>query len=195
MAEVSHKIALGSLLLDFTDDKSALVKAMACCLMTPSHYLIQCWQSSMSPYGITSPQWVNIPNWHFRISWCVGCYFVMVIASWHHGWHHVLFQTKVSNFRLNSASTVASHDMEIVNTVSWVSNGPYYRLELPNHGINPHILMGSGLNTLRARKMAAIFQTTFSNVFSRIKIFKLQLEFHWSLFLRVQLTIFQHWFR
>ena len=40
-----------------------------------------------------------------------------------------------------------------------------------------------------------ISQTTFSNVFSSMKMFKFRLKFHWSLFPRVQLTIFQHWFR
>ena len=44
-------------------------------------------------------------------------------------------------------------------------------------------------------KMAAIFQTAFSNAFSWMKMFEFRLKFHWSLFLRVQLTIFQHWFR
>ena len=44
-------------------------------------------------------------------------------------------------------------------------------------------------------KMAAISQTTFSNAFSSMKIFESWFKFHWSLFLRVQLTIFQHWFR
>ena len=44
-------------------------------------------------------------------------------------------------------------------------------------------------------KMAAIFQTTFSNAFSWMKIYEFQLMFHWSLFLRVELTIFQHWLR
>ena len=43
--------------------------------------------------------------------------------------------------------------------------------------------------------MAAIFQTTFSNAFSWMKMFKFRLRFHWRLFPRVQLTIFQHWFR
>ena len=32
---------------------------MAWCLQTISHYLNQCWHSSMSPYGIAGPQWVN----------------------------------------------------------------------------------------------------------------------------------------
>ena len=44
-------------------------------------------------------------------------------------------------------------------------------------------------------KMAGIFQTTFSNVFSWMKIFEFRLEFHWSLFVRFQLTINQHWSR
>ena len=44
-------------------------------------------------------------------------------------------------------------------------------------------------------KMAAILQTSFSNAFSWMKMFDFQLKFHGRLFLRVQLTIFQHWFR
>ena len=44
-------------------------------------------------------------------------------------------------------------------------------------------------------KMDAISQTTLSNAFLYMKMLKFWLKFHWSLFLRVQLTIFQHWFR
>ena len=44
-------------------------------------------------------------------------------------------------------------------------------------------------------KMAAIFQTTFSNGFSLMKMYEFRLKFHWSLFPRVQLAIYQHWFR
>ena len=40
-----------------------------------------------------------------------------------------------------------------------------------------------------------ISQTIFSNVFTSMKMFEFRLKFHWSLFPRVQLTIFQHWFR
>ena len=43
-------------------------------------------------------------------------------------------------------------------------------------------------------KTAAISQTTLSIAFSWMKMLELRLNFHWSLFLRVQLTIFQHWF-
>ena len=44
-------------------------------------------------------------------------------------------------------------------------------------------------------KMAAIFQTIFSNAFSWMQMYKFWLRFHWRLLPGVQLTIFQHWFR
>ena len=44
-------------------------------------------------------------------------------------------------------------------------------------------------------KMDAIFQTTFSNGFSWMKMSVFWLKFHWSLFLGAQLPISQHWFR
>ena len=54
----------------------------------------------------------------------------------------------------------------------------------------------SDFNTLRPRqKMATFFQTTFSNTFSWMKMYEFCLRFHWNLFLRFELTIFQHWFR
>ena len=53
----------------------------------------------------------------------------------------------------------------------------------------------SSLTHWRRGKMAAIFQTTFSNAFSWIKMSEFRLIFHWNLFPRVQLTISQRWFR
>ena len=44
-------------------------------------------------------------------------------------------------------------------------------------------------------KMATVSQTTLSNAFSWMKMLEFLLRFHWSLFLWIQLTIFQHWFR
>ena len=44
-------------------------------------------------------------------------------------------------------------------------------------------------------KMDGIFQTPFSNAFSWMKKYEFQLRFHWSLFLKLQLTILQHCFR
>ena len=44
-------------------------------------------------------------------------------------------------------------------------------------------------------KMAASSQTTVSIAFSWMKMLEFRFNFHWSLFLRVQLTTSQHWFR
>ena len=54
---------------------------------------------------------------------------------------------------------------------------------------------GSTLTHGGRDKMDAISRTTFSSAFCRTKMFEFRLHFHWSLFLRVQLTIFQHWCR
>ena len=56
--------------------------------------------------------------------------------------------------------------------------------------VPPHILTHWGRD-----KIAAVSQTTLSNAFSWMKMLEFRLRFHWSLFLSVQLTIFQHWFR
>ena len=56
---ISCEIALIWMSLDFIDDQSTLVQVMAWCRQATSHYLSQCWPRSMSPYGITRPQWVN----------------------------------------------------------------------------------------------------------------------------------------
>ena len=56
--------------LDLTDDQSTLVQVMAWCSQATSHYLSQCWPRSLSPYGVTRPQWVkfieeNMPHQGF----------------------------------------------------------------------------------------------------------------------------------
>ena len=49
------------------------------------------------------------------------------------------------------------------------------------------------LTNLPLDKMTVISQTTISNAFLWMKSFASWLQFHWSLLLRVQLTITQHW--
>ena len=56
---ISCEIALIWTSLDFTVDQSTLVQVMAWCCQATSHYLSQCWPRSLSPYGITRPQWVK----------------------------------------------------------------------------------------------------------------------------------------
>ena len=61
--------------------------------------------------------------------------------------------------------------------------------------LNPIGESGARLTHWGRDKMDAISQATFSNAFSWMKLYEFQLKFHWSLFLRVQLTILQHWSR
>ena len=64
----ASEIALIWMSLD-TDDQSTLVQVMAWCRQATSHYLSQCWPRSVSSYGITRPQWVNLlaPGKHSSI--------------------------------------------------------------------------------------------------------------------------------
>ena len=55
----SHDNILWWMPQDLTDDMSTLVQVMAWCRQAPSHYLSQCCLSSLSPYGVARPQWVN----------------------------------------------------------------------------------------------------------------------------------------
>ena len=55
----SCETALRSMPQNLSDDKSTLVQVMAWCRQAASHYLSQCCPSSLSPYGVTRPQWVN----------------------------------------------------------------------------------------------------------------------------------------
>ena len=50
----------------------------------------------------------------------------------------------------------------------------------------------SGLKHWGGDKMATFIQMTYSIAFSWIKMYEFWLRFHWGLFLRVQLTMFQH---
>ena len=72
-------------------------------------------------------------------------------------------------------------------------------LMAPSHSLNQYWLIISEVQWQLTHwgrdKMAAFSQTTLSNASSWLKMLEFQLRFHWSLFLRVQLTIIQHWFR
>ena len=56
----SCETALRSMPQNPSDDKSTLVQVMAWCRQAASHYLSQCCPKSLSAYGVTRPQWVNL---------------------------------------------------------------------------------------------------------------------------------------
>ena len=55
-----YKVALRWIPQNFPNKKSTLVQVMVLCHQAASHYLSQHWPRFMSPYGITSPQRVNL---------------------------------------------------------------------------------------------------------------------------------------
>ena len=67
----SHDNALQWMPQDVTDDESTLVQVMAWCHQATSHYLSQCWLSSLSPYAIVRPQWVKIRSTSSRFLSCL----------------------------------------------------------------------------------------------------------------------------
>ena len=76
---VAEVIALRWMPQDLTDDKSTLVQVMAWCRQATSHYLGQCWPRSVSPNGVTRPQWVK-----FWMDWMKHeNIFAFSIISWY----------------------------------------------------------------------------------------------------------------
>ena len=65
----SCETALRSMPQNPSDDKSTLVQVMAWCRQAASHYLSQCCPRSLSPYGVTRPQWVK-PFPELRRTYC-----------------------------------------------------------------------------------------------------------------------------
>ena len=63
----SCETALRSMPQNPSDDKSTLVQVMAWCRQAASHYLSQCCPRSLSPYGVTRPQWVKTLFSYIRI--------------------------------------------------------------------------------------------------------------------------------
>ena len=56
---ISCELAHRWMSLKLTDERSTLVQVMAWCHQAASHCLSQWWPRSLSPYGITRPQWVK----------------------------------------------------------------------------------------------------------------------------------------
>ena len=72
----SYDKALRWMSRDLTDDKSTSVQVMAWCRQATSHYPSQYWPRSMSPYGVTRPQWV-------KDSICIAKFFVLqLVIPW-----------------------------------------------------------------------------------------------------------------
>ena len=171
---------------------------MAWCHLAKSHYLNQCWPNFMMAYGVTNSlvhdefscifPWItnqskldkkkNKPRGQtFSMKTSLLKCKIFPFNNFPTGIDHISALTDLNLHILRHCvvsiyDCVLSSELAIVTSQGW------------------RILTQWGRDI-----MAAIFQTTFSNASSWMKIFKFQLKFHWSLFQRIQLTIFQHRFR
>ena len=66
-----HHIDIWFMPQDLTNDKSILVEVRDWCRQATSHYLIQCWPSSMSQYGIWH-LWSHLSLYKNKISSCIA---------------------------------------------------------------------------------------------------------------------------
>ena len=129
---------------------------------------------------------------HYHYSRKIGDTFHGPCSLWRNWWcHECVTHNLQNNTHLYACIMMLGlHQSFLVKSfgqTSWQTN----RHKCNGKAVSPV----PSLNTLTPRPNGAIFQTTHSNPFSWIKIFEFRLKFHWSLFLRFQLTIFQHWFR
>ena len=168
----------------------------------PCHYLNQCWPSSMTHF---MPQWVN-SLWFSEAQQICGSTLAQLMtccslmAPGHYlnqCWHISMVQwiSSQDNFTrdappLNISYLKSHSNLAVTNELT--------SSKLRNHITGKWTPVAGFRNRLThwgRDKMAAIFQTIFSNTFSWMKMYEFLLRFHWSLFLSVQLTIFHHRFR
>ena len=166
--------------------------------MTTNHYLSQCWliitkvwwhPSSSSEDNFTrgtsaSSHWNQLGNYLCEISFkSPKCH-----------WVNMVTRTQIVRPIL-IISEVLWHYLRAISQEMLLISMHDTRLKITDLRLQLHFPGANELTHWGRDEMNNISQTTFSNVFSTMKMFEFRLIFHWSLFPRVQLTIFQHWFR
>ena len=153
---------------------STLVQVMACCLTSSSHYLNQCWL-------IRKKRLVAFIWGQFSL--------VFVNTLW------------FNSLRPSDAIWLQRSQSPLAQVMACCLTAPSHYLNqcwLLSSQILWHLSEVNSIQCLLTHwgrdKMAAIYQTTFTNAFPWMKMYEFRLKFHWSLFVRVQLTIYQHWF-
>ena len=116
---------------------------------------------------------------------------VNVILSWRgQGWHDPRNPASFLGDPIVTAYYCMKEQGWFTSTVWGRGSRPIS--SVPNFLI---LLFFSLLTYLSLDKMAAILQMIFSDAFLWMKMYEFWLKFHWGFLFRVQLIIFQHWFR
>ena len=132
---------------------------------------------------------VRFPSWHVIVSIVLGTQ-MRVFDNFFQmkpNWEHDLLQKSRSYLW-----GVFHYALQISCLRHYMRN--FYDKSISSYGIDYCLPLWARLTHWGRDKMAAVSQTTRSNALSWMKILKFRLRFHRSLFLRVQLTIIQHWF-
>ena len=124
---ISGKVTLRWKSLDLSDDKSTLVQVMAWCRQATSHYLSQCWLRSLSPYGITRPQWVKWQKFVDCISHCDWFNLNNKIGSFY--FSHFLQNTRNRHPLYKHGVFVVSSKCDLCSTIT-ITLAPYMVLSL-----------------------------------------------------------------
>ena len=143
------------------------------------HWKLSFWQLPVQPVMIISSKWR-----HFRFSECHLSYCV-ALRCWYCISSGGPIKLMKSMLYVNPCIILVQLLIYIYNLTT-IASAAFGQMSYRIHG---------SVNTLRPRQMDAIWQTTFSSAFSWMKMFEFLSKFHWRLFLRVKLTIFQHWCR
>ena len=112
---------------NFTNEKSILVNLKTRCRQATSHCLGQCWPGLITPYGVTSPQRVEIYVLHI---WLSNCYNVLngerlpgvfnIVDAWD-------FRTLIYHYSDFIMSAIASPFSSITIVYSTIYSGPNER--------------------------------------------------------------------
>ena len=151
---------------------------MAWCRQAASHYLSQCWPRSLSPYGVTRPQWVNLLM-----------YICVTRPQWYNLFKAVLnwYGEFLSNVCPSETQLIDSCQCHMASSV-WVNIGSGNSLVLmaPSHYLNPCGLLGNCILrnkprwNLNQNIKRFILQNAFENVVSKMSaiLFKSQCVKH-----------------
>ena len=164
-------------------------------------YWIFVWRIHRSP--------VDSPH---KGQWC-GTVMFSLICTWTNTWannpdpsdlrrlctHYDITAMKFNTLYMNKQMPVVDNIFKHIffkkmislqSTFHWLLSFSWVPLTISHNGLSLN-----SLTHLPLDKMAAILQTIYSDAFLWMKNFVLWLKSYWSVFLSVQLTINQHWFR
>ena len=152
----------------------------------------QCWPRSATPYGVTRPQWPDdvIQNGPRYLEMFLGTLGVNLSLF------HLLTRVMVTVGYIRATGVVIAtsrlYTFVATDVATGRATGSALSIFQDGAGVWRKI---NDLTHWSRDKMTAISQTTFSYVFSWMKMYEFSPRSHWSVLLKFELIIFQHWFR